>query len=936
MTPDRWKRIGEIYHSALARAGDERVSCLARECGGDDALRREVESLLDGGEPSESFLEGDALEAAARRYASIVDLDWTGRRLGRYELIARLGQGGMGEVYRARDTRLKREVALKMLPPESMADPVRRRRFEQEARAASALNHPNIVSIHDIDRADGIDFITMEFVPGQTLAARIGRKGLPLQEVLSYAVQIAGALAAVHAAGIVHRDLKPANVMVARSGQVKVVDFGLAKLAELTARALVTTGATPVRTGTGTILGTIAYMSPEQAAGKPVDARSDIFSFGALLYEMLTGKRAFLRDSMAATLAAILKEEPKPAGGLIRGVPPELERILTRCLRKEPERRFQHMDDLQVALEEVREGRRVRGRRALTAAEILVAAGLLAATAWFLIPGRSQPEPVVVPLTTYAGEETAPTFSPDGNQVAFSWDGPRQDNVDIYVKLIGAEKPLRLTSDPARDIWPAWSPDGRSIAFLRGPAAGTEVLLIPAIGGPERKLADTRSAWGLAWSPDGKWLVFNDSDSANPSEQRGSLYALSVETRAIRKLTSAPPLAQDLGAGFSPDGRTLVFERTTRNWFADLYRLALGQDLNPQGEPRQITLQGREASSPAFTPDGREIVYISTGPSSATMWRVGLSGSRRPRSLDFAGEQVGRLAISRQGNRLVYERWLEDKNIWRLELGGRGRRAGQPERLIASTRTDEVPRYSPDGKRIVFLSSRSGHNEVWVSESDSSNPIQLTSLGRDSGSPNWSPDGRRIVFDSFAERQFDVFLIDASGGAPRNLTNHPADDAVASFSRDGRWVYFTSNRTGRFEIWKMPAAGGEALQVTRNGGYIALESPDGKWLYHARICSASELWRLSLSGGTEQKIAEPVIGGSLGMASRGIYFSRPARKDGNTDIEFFSFTTGKITPVATTARPLFWSVSPSSDERYLLYTQVDQSGSDLMLVENFR
>ena len=363
----------------------------------------------------------------------------TGRQIGHYQILSRLGEGGMGIVYKARDQHLDRFVAIKVLPPELVADPDRKRRFVQEAKAASALNHPNIITIHDIASDNGTDFIVMEYVQGKTLGQLIPRRGLKLNDVLKYAIQIADALAKAQAAGIIHRDLKPGNIMVGEGGLVKVLDFGLAKLTE---RPQVgeeeSTRSIPPWTDEGTILGTASYMSPEQAAGKPVDARSDIFSFGSVLYEMVTGQRAFQGDSKMSTLAAVLNQEPKPASEISRALPHDLEKIITRCLRKDPSRRFQHMADLKVALEElkeesdsgllgVKEGTDSSGkprRFSLLRWVTLAVAGVSLAVAawfWFSRSATEKPEAVLtpVPLTTYPGRESSPSFSPDGNQVAF-------------------------------------------------------------------------------------------------------------------------------------------------------------------------------------------------------------------------------------------------------------------------------------------------------------------------------------------------------------------------------------------------------------------------------------------------------------------------------------------------------------------------------------
>jgi len=352
MTPDRFQKAKRIYNSALKCEPAQRDEYLSEACAGDEALRKEVESLLGCRTEAQQFFKAPAVQAGAKALARESQIDLTGRTVSHYAVIEKIGEGGMGVVYKARDTHLDRFVAIKVLPADMVADENRRRRFAQEAKAASALNHPNIVTVHDISQADGVTFIAMECVEGKTLDQFIPRKGMPLNEALKVAVQVADALVRAHAAGIVHRDLKPANVMVNEHGLVKVLDFGLAKLTEVEppTKDDATRTLTAAHTEEGTIVGTVAYMSPEQAEGKNVDARSDIFSFGALLYEMITGHRAFQGDSKLSTLSAVLHREPKP----LEDVPRDLEKTLTRCLRKDPDWRFQHMDDVKIALAELR------------------------------------------------------------------------------------------------------------------------------------------------------------------------------------------------------------------------------------------------------------------------------------------------------------------------------------------------------------------------------------------------------------------------------------------------------------------------------------------------------------------------------------------------------------------------------------------------------
>src|SRR5580692_3899222 len=401
-----------------------------------------------------------------------------GTKLGPYEILAPIAAGGMGQVYQARDTRLDRIVAIKVLPADKVADADRKQRFRQEAKAASSLNHPNIITIYDIGSENGIDYLAMEFVAGKTLDQLTPRNGMRIGEMLGYSAQVADALARAHQAGIVHRDLKPSNVMVSSDGLVKVLDFGLAKLMQPAAGKDEETKTMAALTGEGAILGTTYYMSPEQAEAKPVDGRSDIFSFGAMLYEMATGQRPFQGQSQAAVLAAILREEPKAIGDLRPDVPSELTRTITRCLRKDPARRFQHMDDLKVALEELKEdsdsGRlsaTVTGANVIAAApsgkrRIWIAAGAvliigIAIAGWRLHRGApSVPDGSVtpIPLTSYRGSEIFPSFSPDGNQVAFSWDSEKENAFDVFVKLIGPGAPLRLTSGPDNSIASRWSP----------------------------------------------------------------------------------------------------------------------------------------------------------------------------------------------------------------------------------------------------------------------------------------------------------------------------------------------------------------------------------------------------------------------------------------------------------------------------------------------
>lgn len=885
-----------------------------------------------------------------------------GRTLDHYRIESKLGEGGMGVVYKARDVHLNRTVAVKVLPPEKIADPDRRERFVREARAASALNHPNIVAIYDIRSEEGVDFIVMEHVEGRTLDEAIPPKGMRVGDALKCAVQIADALARAHGAGILHRDIKPSNVMLTGEGRVKILDFGLAKLADPVESSPDAPTMTRPLTQEGVVVGTASYMSPEQAEGREVDARSDIFSFGTVLYEMLTGRKPFAGDSWLAILTRILREDPTPPCQLVPEIPPELEKAVLRCLRKDPARRYQTMADLKVALEDLETESAVESHPALpTAARVpsswrrwvwAALAPVLVAAAFFAWRARRAPtsgEPFrAVALTTFSGVERYPSLSPDGDEVAFTWNGPQQNNDDIYVQRIGSGSPLRLTTDPASDFNPVWSPDDRWIAFLRGNSAGPmspvrfDLVLVPPLGGPERRLAEIRArevAWPaqtyLAWCPDASCLVVTDS----PGEEKpDALFVVSVETGEKKQLTRPqPPTLADTSPAVSPDGRALVFRRTVSYSIGEMYLLALDEGIAAAGEPERRTSAAFNADYPAWLPGGKEILLSARG----GLWRLPVFEEDPPARLPFVGEDGVSPVVShpRPGkpSRLVYARSFIDENIWRIEAPAPGAPATSPPTVaISSTRAEIHPQFSPDGRRVVFTSTRSGPWEIWVSDPDGGNAVKLTSMdASNTGGPSWSPDGRWIVFGSDQPGQFDLYVIAATGGKPRRLTSDPAFDQGAIYSKDGKWLYFTSNRTGQFQIWRMPATGGDAIQLTRNGGWIVSEAPDGAHLYYIDIpMTPKPVWRVPAAGGQPVKIVDGVFGWFFRAAEKGIYYAD--RPDGETRLRFYDFATGRSTTLAGNLGQIDFAPGISPDGRTILYSQIDSTVDDLMLVENFR
>jgi hypothetical protein len=588
----------------------------------------------------------------------------SGTRLGSYEIVSLLGAGGMGEVYIAEDTKLERRVALKVLAPDVADDPERRSRFEREAKAVAALNHPNIVTIYSVEEPEGVHIITMELVRGKTLTELIPKKGLPLDEFFAIAIPVSDAVSAAHQEGITHRDLKPDNVMVSGEGRPKILDFGLAKLKQnIAPTERGSKFPTKTKTQVGRIMGTAAYMSPEQAEGKAIDHRSDVFSLGIVLYEMATGRHPFPGESTVSVLSAIIKDTPTSVTEVRPTLPRDLARILRRCLAKDPEHRYQTAKDLRNELkelnEEVTSGSRIgveqvasarqpwHGRSGLWlgASVVVLGIGILA---WAILDRVETPglPTQAIPITSLEGMERDPRLSPDGEQLAFVWNGEGDGYFHLYVKLVGGGDPLRLTGAPANDYSPAWSPDGREIAFIREGESGHEVFSIPALGGPERRLTTTAGE-GLDWSPDGRFLAIVDTPGSGEPD---SLYLFSIETGEKRRLTSPPAINFDVQPVFSPDGRAVAF-----------LRLGAVSDVYVQpvegGEARRLTFDVFSRGLD-WTSDGKELVFSSLEPEAGwRLWRISVTGGE-PSPLSV-GENARFVSVAAAGDRLVYSQRID-------------------------------------------------------------------------------------------------------------------------------------------------------------------------------------------------------------------------------------------------------------------------------------
>lgn len=849
-----------------------------------------------------------------------------GARFGPYEVISPVGAGGMGEVWKARDTRVDRIVALKISQQQFSE------RFEREARASAALNHPNICSLYDV----GPDYLVMEFVDGAPIRPAQGTR-----KVLDLAVQIADGLAAAHERGITHRDLKPENILVTNEGRVKILDFGLAKVDI----ALKDDGATQAVTVTqpGMVMGTVAYMSPEQARGLPLESRSDQFSFGAILYELASGKRPFSSDSAPQTMAAIIEKDPEP---LPQTVPAPLRWIIERCLAKEPSARYDSTRDLYRELLSLRDhiseassgavaaGARRADRRRLWMAGALACAVLIAAAGyWMGIRGRPAPAPQTpVPLTSSGGLALNPSLSPDGSEVVFAWNGPRGGNYNLYVKLIGSSDLLRLTSGTANDISPAWAPDGQRIAFIRALYMDRHaVMLISPLGGSERKLTEislhdsgSEDHALLAWTPDGRYLAVTDGSR---------LDLVSVDSGERQPLLKeAPGVLGDADPAFSPAGDRLAFVRRLAPYSSRPLWVPLSAGYRPAGTPQEMRMPGMVASCPTWERNG-QLVVASGAPFGMRLFRVTLpSGGAVPVGSALVG---GGMAFHRQTGRLIYTSLLNIQNLYRISPDG-PESARIPERITSTTGSDLLPRYSPDNATVAFVSFRFAQFGVWTIDSRSSNVSELMDWGPGLvAASDWSPDGRSLyLFGISPQGWYQLYRLAVDTRKVTRLAESSAHDIYPTLSRDGKSVYFSSSRGGGLHLYRMPAAGGPTTLVAARSVVRARESADGRRLFFADW-PAGGLYRMTLEGGEITPVINQLADPSgFEVVDRGVYYWAGDRQA--PELRHMDLGSGKVRLVLRPPIAAVPNLTVSPDGRWLCFPLIERNSQELMMVERWR
>ena len=875
MKPDSWERVGELFDATLKLAPEARSAFLDEACTGQDALRERVEKLLANHEEAEA--NGFLARAPAVDSMELAP----GTELGHYKLVRKIGAGGMGEVYQATDTRLDRTVAIKVLPAHVAGNPQARERFEREARTISQLNHPHICTLYDVGQENGVDFLVMEHIEGETLAERLANGAIPLEQALERGIEVADALDRAHRHGIVHRDLKPGNIMLTKSG-AKLLDFGLAKLMPEPSKLDPDAATETKMTREGAIVGTLQYMAPEQVEGKKADARTDIFAFGSVLYEMVTGRRAFEGESQASLIGAILKDEAPP----ISSASPGVDHVIRRCLAKEPEQRWQAASDVMQELKWIaREGStelpaaKTHSKPAQWIAIGILVTLLAGLAVWSLVG----PERVAPPSPTRRLSINLPADAPYARVaagVAVSPDGFRL----AYVALAGGISHLylrsidRLEARPvagtAAASAPFFSPDGEWVAFFK--PFSNELQRVPVRGGSPVTLCEARNAAGGTWSTDDT-IVFATRDGAAMETRLSRIPAAGGTPEVLATLEGGKAQLLYGWPEILPGGNQVLLSASRGSTFDNAHIVVISLET---GESRTVIESGYYAK---YLPSGH-LVYLvdgalmaapfdvsrltTTGPSERVSndilaqgtWGGGFALSSEG-SLAYVTQLVRKYTLTwvdRQGQEIepFVEQPLNDPRQLRLSpdasrlavvLGAPGvgdiwvyNRSGRAPIPLTFDGTNGDPIWSPDGLQVAFSSTRTGAQNLYLIPADGSqpDPERLTTSNNAQLSRSWSPDGSEILIDElFPDTKADIMAVPILGeGQPRPVVRTKESDGLSATSADGRWLAYVSDvagGVGEFDVWVRPFSGpGAPIRVSPSGGIEPVWGPGDRELFY--------------------------------------------------------------------------------------------------------
>lgn len=868
----------------------------------------------------------------------------TGTRIGAYEIVGELGAGGMGNVYRATDPRLGREIAIKALPHDLAHDSAALARFEREARFLAALNHSNIAAIYGIEEQSGERFLVLELVRGESLDALLARGPLPLDQALRMAIEIASALEAAHEAGIVHRDLKPSNVRITPEGHVKLLDFGIAKhLAPVIDVSKAATMANDL-TRAGSVVGTPAYMSPEQIRGAEVDRRSDIWAFGCLLFEMLTGRRAFNGHNYIE-LADAIRSGESDWSALPKSTPERLRRLTARCLKKDPHERLHDIGDARVELEEIaaeRAGGRARKIPRLMFVALIAAAAAI--TAGLMLSRRPSPAlpsstaaPKLTQLTFAEGVEEFPAWSPDGASIVYSADvaGIRK----LFIRKIGSNETQQLTKGDHDDLQSAWSADGRHIVFVRArdtkrrlepgdvfnfyDGSAADLWSIDLQSRRESRLVE--GAFYPSISPDGKSIAV-DASWAGPRR----IWIVDGRGQNPQQVTSdSSEAVAHMLPNWSPDGKKIVYQRIERTKFdVSVVDIATRTSV-------AVTNDNFREVNPVWAHDGNSIYFSSDRGGGINLWRIAVGADNKPngppQQLTRGAGQDVEIAMAPDGKRLVYATLRQNDEIWRMPLTPEGTVAGPPQPVVATTREDSRGAWSPDGQMIAFNSDRTGDMNIWVHSFRDGSIRQITRGAGGDFQPNWSPDAREIVFFSSRAGNADIWKVDVASGRLTQLTRVHSLEVNPFFSLDGTEIAYQSDASGRLELWLMRSDGSNKRQRTDigAGGHFMRWLKDG--LIYFRSPTTRQVMKVSPASGDPIPVTEN--GGSH------ISFSPDGTKlidvTGHKVLWLYSLPDNKKQQLFTFDNPDVRIDYPvwSPDGQWLLFDRFKPEGGDIWIAE---